>query len=90
MNNVVQLIISYGGTPISSNTLGKVFGISDAEIRRIVNLARCDGYPICSCRKGYYYSENTKDIAFTVKSLQSRINGIQRAITGLSVHLGGD
>ena len=89
MNNVIQLIISYDGNPISSVTLGKIFGISGTEIRRIVNAARCDGCPICSCHKGYYYSENAEDIEHTVQSLQNRICGIQKAINGLSVLVGG-
>lgn len=44
---------------------------------------RSDGYPVCSSCRGYWYSEKPEDIDKTLKHLEGRISGMQRAITGL-------
>lgn len=90
MTDVIEYIKSHNGLPITSNKLSEAFGISGFEIRRIVNQARSEGCPICSCHKGYYYSENSDDIEKTVMSLSHRIGSIQRAIRGLSKCIGGN
>lgn len=69
--------------PISSNLLTAVFNTSGIEIRRLINEARCSGEPICSCGKGYYYSEKEEDIIRTIDSLQGRIAKQEKAISGL-------
>lgn len=89
MNNVIELIISSKDKPISSSKLCEIFGVSGIEIRRIINAARCEGCPICSCHKGYYYSENPEDINRTIATLQHRVDKIQSAIKGLSMTLRG-
>ena len=88
MISVIDYIKSHDGLPITASKLSEAFGISGFEIRRIVNAARTEGCPICSCHKGYYYSENADEIAKTVASLTHRLGSIQRAIDGLSGHLG--
>lgn len=83
MNEVIERIKAGGTTPISSTELSKTYGISGQGIRQIINAARICGYPICSCQKGYYYSELPQDIQRTVSSLQHRITSMQGAIDGL-------
>ena len=46
--------------PVTGSQLSAVFGVKDIEIRRLINEARSSGEPICSYRKGYYYSETEK------------------------------
>lgn len=41
------------------------------EIRAAVNLARKDGYMICSEKCGYYFAVHPEDINETVKRLES-------------------
>ena len=88
MDSIVEYIKSHNGIPVSARNLSEAFGISGFEIRRIINGARSEGLPICSCHKGYYYSESNEEIEKTVKSLRHRIESIERAIRGLSLRLG--
>ena len=58
MYDVIEYIIMYGEEPQSAKKLSQAFGYPDATIRRFINQARLEGIPICSCSKGYYYSES--------------------------------
>lgn len=69
--------------PVTGSQLSAVFGVKDIEIRRLINEARSSGEPICSCGKGYYYSENTSDICRTIDSMRGRIQKQENAISGL-------
>ena len=89
MNEIIEFIVASGNKPVSSYKLTELFGVSGVCIRRIVNAARCSGYPICSCRKGYYYSTTNEDVQYTIDSLKSRIESIQGAINGLEKYLVG-
>lgn len=88
MDSIIEYIKSHGGIPVSARNLSEAFGISGFEIRKIINTARSEGCPICSCHKGYYYSESETEIGKTVNSLRHRIESIERAIRGLSTRLG--
>jgi biotin operon repressor len=70
---------------ISARKLCLKFGVSSIEIRKVVNEARSEGVPICSCDKGYFYSELPSDILKTVNSLTGRIAKMQTAINGLTL-----
>ncbi len=89
VTQIIEYIKSHKGVPVSARNLSEAFGISGFEIRRIINCARSEGCPICSCHKGYYYSEDSVEIKKTVDSLRHRIESIQRAINGLSSRVGG-
>lgn len=89
MISVVEYIKARDGIPISSKKLAEAFGVTDFDIRKVINQARSEGIPICSCRKGYYYSEDENEIQKTVMSLAHRIGSIERAIRGLSTCIGG-
>lgn len=88
MNPIIEYIKSHKGLPVSSRNITDAFGISGLEVRMIINGARSEGCPICSCHKGYYYSESVDEIKKTVKSLRHRTESIERAIRGLSMCLG--
>lgn len=87
MNAVIEYIISNENKVVSARQLSEMFLISDLDIRSEINHARCEGIPICSCRKGYYYSEKREDIEKTIKSLQHRVSKMQSAMWGLSKSL---
>ena len=89
MVSIIEYIKSHGGLPISTKNLSDTFGISGLEVRKIINSARCEGCPICSCHKGYYYSENNEEIEKTIMSLSNRIGAMERAKLGLSRCLRG-
>lgn len=63
--------------------LGDLFGLLDSQIRVIVNKARCNGIPICSTCKGYYYSTDPAEISATINGLYRRIESVIHAIDGL-------
>lgn len=84
---VIEYIKSNGGMPVSSCKLSKMFGVSDVQIRKIINIARGNGCPICTNPNGYYYSESCTDIQKTIDSLNHRIQGIQNAVNGLQITL---
>jgi biotin operon repressor len=74
-------------TPIKGRVIATEFGISGAEVRKYINQARCDGHPICSSARGYYYTTDPTHIQRTIDSIQGRIGAQMSAINGLrSVH----
>lgn len=89
MIDVVNYIKAHKGVPVSSRKLAEAFRVDTIDIRRVINTARTWGYPICSNSKGYYYSEDKEEVKKTIKSLTHRIEGIQKAINGLTDYVGG-
>ena len=89
MNKVVEYIKANGTAenPVTSNKISGAFGISGSEVRNQINKARCEGYPVCSCGKGYYYSEDKKEIIDTIQSLVNRTISVEKAINGLLKNL---
>jgi biotin operon repressor len=90
LNPIIEYIKSHKGVPVSSTNLSEAFGKSGFDIRKVINTARSEGCPICSCHKGYYYSENEEEVEKTITSLKHRIESIQNAISGLEGCLGGN
>lgn len=81
--SVAEHILMCGEVTSTAKELGILFGVSDANIRKIINEYRQDGIPICANHNGYYYSENPEDIVKTIASLKRRVASIQKAIDGL-------
>ena len=88
--NTNELVIDYikrnateRSKAITGRKIGNEFGINDATVRKIVNQARTDGIAICSYRCGYYFSTRDCDIIETLNQLNSRIEKVQSAISGL-------
>ena len=80
---------SYSKTfPIRGSDFAEKIGLTSSyEVRRVVNLSRKKGIPICSSDNGYWLSNNPVEIQETVQQLNNRIKGIQGAITGLETCL---
>ena len=68
---------------VMSKELENAFGCKGTELRRAINGLRCQGKPICSCNKGYYYAASQTEIKNTVKNLEMRVSAITSAIEGL-------
>lgn len=75
--------------PIPSSSISEAFGISGQVVRRLVNTARTNGDPICSCGRGYYIAKDRDEIQKTIESLSGRISAISSAISGLRHCLDG-
>ena len=68
---------------IKSKALEGIFHCKGIEIRHIVNKLRCQGVPICSCSKGYFYSTYAPDVRDTINHLAGRANRIKAAHDGM-------
>lgn len=68
---------------VKSGAICELFNLKKESLRAVVNCLRSDGYPVCSSCREYWYSEKPEDIDKTLKHLEGRISGMQRAITGL-------
>jgi biotin operon repressor len=74
MHKIITYIINHGTAdkPISSKDISEALNYTSAMIRNEVNKARTEGIPICSCDKGYFYSEDRTEILNTIQSLMHR------------------
>lgn len=70
-------------TPVCSSKISKSFGVSRTAVRHMINTARSNGSPICSCQKGYYIATDKNEIQNTIESLRGRIYKMEKAIAGL-------
>lgn len=53
------------------------------QLRALVNTARVQGFPVCSCADGYYYAENEDEVEQCCRSLEGRARGILKASNGM-------
>lgn len=85
MERVIDYIASNGSVdnPVSNNEIALALNLSDVNIRKKINKARCSGFPICSCDKGYYYSYDKAEILRTIQSLMHRTIAVENAVNGL-------
>lgn len=85
MERVVDYIRNHGSIeePVHNKEIASHLRISEVSIRQKINAARSKGIPICSCDKGYYYSENKSEILATIQSLMNRTMAVERAVSGL-------
>ena len=91
MERVVDYIRNHGSIdkPVMNHEISAHLKIGEGKIRKLINQARCEGHPICSCPKGYFYSENKADIVETIRSLNNRTIAVEKAISGLLTNLIG-
>lgn len=75
--------------PVTGTRIADAMCISGIDVRSMINKARSSGEPICSCRSGYYYSEDESDVERTIASLYSRISKQEQAIDGLKLFRNG-
>lgn len=85
MNNVVDFIKlnSSAQKPVTNKEIGAALNLSEQAIRQNINKARCEGIPICATSKGYFYSKSKWDILDTVRSLNSRVISVEKAVNGM-------
>ena len=85
MERVVNYIKNHGSaeSPVMNGEISSQLNMTTVNVRRLINQARREGIPICSCSKGYYYSEDKTDILETIDSLMSRTISVEKAISGL-------
>lgn len=91
MYDVVNYIINNGSAekPVRNHQISAHFHTNETNVRKLINQARCEGIPICSCSKGYYHSNNKADIVATIQSLNNRTISVEKAISGLLTNLIG-
>lgn len=73
--------------PICGSRIASALGVDGIEIRRLVNVARCNGDPICSNGKGYYIASSKEELQRTIDSLDGRIAVMTNARDGLKRRL---
>lgn len=85
MERVINYISVHGSkdSPISNREMASSLNLSEVTIRNKINKARYMGYPICSCDKGYYLSNDKAEILNTIQSLMHRTIAVENAINGL-------
>lgn len=75
--------------PITGAQIADAMCVSGIDVRAMINVARSAGEPICSCRHGYYYSEDGREVERTIASLYSRIAKQEKAISSLKAFRDG-
>lgn len=80
---IMDLIPIGNENRITSAEISQKLGISGAEVRKQVNLLRCDGNPIASDSHGYYIATVSTALDHTISSFNSRIHQMIKAREGL-------
>ena len=85
MERVINYIVNHGtkDKPITNKEMASALKLKEVDIRKKINEARCNGFPICSCTNGYYYSEDKGEILKTIQSLMHRTIAVEKAVNGL-------
>ena len=85
MERVINYITNHGSkeNPVSNKEISSQLKLSETLVRKKINEARCEGIPICSCDKGYFYSEDKTEILTTIQSLMHRTIAVEKAVNGL-------
>lgn len=78
---VVRYIQNHGSqeNPVTNREMQAQLNLNEQAIRKKINEARQDGIPICSCSKGYYYSEDKGDILETIQSLMPCVGRLRES-----------
>ncbi len=69
---------------VTSREIEAKFRCKGTEVRKMVNDLRCQGVPICSCSKGYFYAETEDEVRHTIAHLDGRITAIEAARSGMN------
>lgn len=88
---VINYIVNHGtkDKPITNKEMASALNLKEVDIRKKINEARCNGFPICSCPNGYYYSEDKGEILKTIQSLMHRTIAVEKAVNGLLTFVRG-
>ena len=71
---LIDLMLNHKGkeNAVHSCEYERRFNISGGVLRSIIRKIRLqEGYPICSCKKGYFYPETQEEIIDTISRLRS-------------------
>lgn len=85
MDKVINYIKNNGfvDSPVTNAEIGRSLNLNAKTIRKHINEARSKGIPICSCRDGYFYSEDKHEILRTIQSLMHRTMAVENAVNGM-------
>lgn len=72
---------------ISNKQVAVLAHCTPREVRRLVEQARQEGEPICSCDDGYFIAENADELRRTLKKHYSQINTMTATAKGLEFAL---
>lgn len=85
MDRIINYIANHGtkDNPVKNKEIASHFKMKESDIRGKINEARTNGFPICSCSNGYYYSNDKGEILKTIQSLMHRTIAVEKAVNGL-------
>lgn len=63
--------------------IGRAVGISEKELRKLVNQLRQENIPIGSSRNGYFFAATAGEVYATIRFLESIKRALEAAIAGL-------
>ncbi len=72
---------------IMSRDIEAILHCKGTDVRRMANELRCQGVPIGSCQKGYFYAESEDEIRQTISHLDSRMKRMKAAKAGMMATL---
>lgn len=87
-NNIIQLIPCNNKDRITASEISMILSIDAPRVRREINLLRESSIPIASDNRGYWITNDPKEINKTIQSLMSRIKKMERAIGGMEKAIG--
>ena len=70
----IELVINHVGmeNAVHSKVFERRYDISGRTLRDMISsLRRIEGYPICSCRNGYFYPRTRAELEDTVKRMHT-------------------
>ena len=87
---LIELILNHRGerNAVHSRELERRFDISGRRIREQIRILRmCEGQPICSSCRGYFYPETAAEIVDTI--IRLRVSALSLSDLCRSITLGG-
>lgn len=72
---------------VKADRICQDLSITGVALRSLTNSLRCQGFPICSGGNGYYIASSDAEVRKTIMQLNKRMNGMQKAIDGLTLNL---
>lgn len=67
------MLNSSNGTPLTKDMLATILGISEREVRALIEELRNEGQPICNATKGYYIAKTIPELELGIRFYASPI-----------------
>lgn len=79
---LVELVPEGHENAVKRKELSVLASVPDREVRRLIEIARANGIPICNFQdgKGYFISWNPKDISRTIAINQARVISMENSL----------